>query len=61
MPFFFFLISPDVIINPNAFPSWMTIGMMLEQIVSKGMCYNAKKQRFGSFEPCDYSDYKSVL
>ena len=36
-------ISPDVLINPHAFPSRMTVGMFMESITGKGSSFTWKK------------------
>ncbi|RVD91789.1 dna-directed rna polymerase subunit b, partial [Tubulinosema ratisbonensis] len=47
---------PDVIINPHAFPSRMTIGMMIESLAGKSGCLLGKIQNGNSFMKYEMED-----
>lgn len=50
MPFSEFGISPDVIINPHAFPSRMTIGMFVESMAGKAAAHYGINQDATAFQ-----------
>jgi len=54
-------ISPDVLINPHAFPSRMTVGMMMESITGKAGAIRGKKVDASAFVGEKMEDVKGVM
>jgi len=54
-------ISPDVLINPHAFPSRMTVGMMMESITGKAAAIRGKKVDASAFVGEKMEDVKDVM
>lgn len=61
MPFSESGITPDIIINPNAFPSRMTIGMLIESMAGKANAMEAKQVLQNSFEPSNLGEITGLL
>ena len=54
-------ISPDVLINPHAFPSRMTVGMMMESITGKAAAIRGRKVDASAFVGEKVDEVKGVL
>ena len=54
-------ISPDVLINPHAFPSRMTVGMMMESICGKAAALRGKRFDGSAFVGEKMNEVKEVM
>ena len=54
-------VSPDVLINPHAFPSRMTVGMMMESITGKAAAIRGRKVDASAFVGEKVDEVKGVL
>ena len=54
-------VSPDIIFNPLGFPSRMTVGLLIEGLLTKAAVYEGKRIDVTSFRDIDFDHYRSIL
>lgn len=61
MPFSENGVTPDVIINPNAFPSRSTVSHLIEMLIGKASVLRGKHIVAGAFQNIDISKFMEIL
>ena len=54
-------VSPDIIFNPLGFPSRMTVGLLMEGLLTKAAVYEGKRIDVSAFREIDFEHHREVL
>ncbi len=54
-------IVPDIIFNPQGFPSRQTVGLPIEGVINKCALYTGQRENVSSFQKYDFEYYAKIL